>query len=1654
MDVVQDPENVERVPGTCSFALCLVRACRGELQFAWEESEDLMLEFASKVPGWQQLSRADLQRHRCLRWNPLWWLCILGCAACIVLGHGFHATFCQGGSVRTDEYEVERRARIWWVYCYSGGFVGTVLVDIVALLSALASNGSQEERNRTIRSCQVAILIQLWYMIGDLNLLYRMSRKDTVLMHAAAISRVTFGAAFLVAFVIGLLTPAGQAAFHRWAEGQPEPPGPEAGHPPGPPPPRETAITWMIRLFFCLFMVVAYLGYTPLLRLDYSEAEPLAQSAAQRGLWKLKVALVAGVVVLAAEGFMFSRGPGLYMLAAQPFFVLGTAYLMEDGKLSCRRFVAALGALLPFVVVGSGFAICGPSLWEILAGRSHEEQAGCREVTRKDEDLGEREKTILRERSELFAQGLLSWPGEGISLLAQSAKREQELERKSLEIRERENELRKKEREVDSLRDQVRKLEDQVQQERRAAEDLQYKNQSLVQELHLRNRELQEQSEELAKFIQELDAQSRGNIPSVIKETRQAREEDPENVQLKAWSASIEGEACEVGAGAPEPAESWKALAHRECCGGSSHQSNPDCFDAIYTEELCCAEADWDEEAALSKLGDMRRRKNRGASDEFVAVSGSASDPLHSAEDPNLPGNVKIDALQRYMEDDMLEPEHRLGFLPGKVLLYLFCCNGFHNEYCWGPAMPQALLPDVDAWEGAGASVGIRAVAFRDCGAKTQGVMMVVFPLSRSKQAGSQAMPSLERRQSFQELFRFCDYHIISFAQILPEGGGPARSFTEAEGCPFEGLKDTGRKVSVGRFLPPVKPQDIICIGLNYRAHADELKLPYPKNPVVFMKPTTCAAGHGDAIAKPRVTEKMDYEVELAVVIGRECKDVTPEQALDYVLGYTCANDLSTRDWQKVPELAGSQWCRSKSFEGFAPLGPILVTKDEVPDPGALRVQTFVNGVQMQDSSTRDLIFSVPQIISFLSMGTRHITCLQVWLKVAARNRSIPVLMPRPGDRVAVEVEGLGRFGTATSRSEALQHRENLGPSGDHGVSVTGVKCWSLVKPELVKTALADRMVLAGTSKTVPLWTPPWVGLPPLVQVGGFAFIMLIVAGVTPLFMGQGLFGLKPPVEPEPVEEEKPQIELGVTDDLFAPGRRRRAAPKPAKKAAPAMSEETPEEAAPSEPEPDAEAKPRVSAWQRLKDWMLVHTEPRPAKLPAKLARPAPGAKSPRSLGSLHCAASFKVLAVALPLALGRRQLRTSRACRCPQGRLPKRRETLLAGVGAGVASQSAQALDGAESDYVYPEWFTLPLAPYARRRTLQKEIVPGQVWVLDQIFGTFYVHVPIRATVLKVDGGLLVYAPVAATKECVGMIRALEQEHGPVRWILLPSKAVEHKVLTGPFARRFPDAKLFVAPGQFSVPIDLPLSSLGFPPFEVVDPSRLDELPWAKDCDTAHVDVSTFGEIALFHRSSKTLVVTDSLISIPEDPPPLLLDPEYRKALAYHARDDEGSLVLDADAQRRGWARISLFATFFNPGALAEGEVQVPEASAKRPWRWQPGWQESFRRLRNDGKPLVAPIIRELILKQQPEKTKAYVDRICSWGFVRAVSAHFDCPIKISPKQFRETFSFASGSGAGNLRYCAEDVAFLGDLQQSAIPDGQPVRAEGPCGYKSKPRG
>ncbi|KAG7287760.1 hypothetical protein NEMBOFW57_007275 [Staphylotrichum longicolle] len=183
----------------------------------------------------------------------------------------------------------------------------------------------------------------------------------------------------------------------------------------------------------------------------------------------------------------------------------------------------------------------------------------------------------------------------------------------------------------------------------------------------------------------------------------------------------------------------------------------------------------------------------------------------------------------------------------------------------------------------------------------------------------------------------------------------------------------TGETASIGRILSPLTQQEvgtIRCIGLNYKKHAEEAKMTIPDIPTVFLKPQTSLADPWPAptiIPKHTIaSDSADYESELAIVIGKEAKNVSEADALDYVLGYTACNDISSR----ASQFAQSQWCYSKGFDGACPIGPVLVAKELVPDVGALRLRGLKNGKVVQDSGLTDLIFSVEQIVSFLSQGT------------------------------------------------------------------------------------------------------------------------------------------------------------------------------------------------------------------------------------------------------------------------------------------------------------------------------------------------------------------------------------------------------------------------------------------------------------------------------------------------------------------------------------------------------------------------------------------------------------------------------------------------------------------------------------------------------------
>ena len=219
----------------------------------------------------------------------------------------------------------------------------------------------------------------------------------------------------------------------------------------------------------------------------------------------------------------------------------------------------------------------------------------------------------------------------------------------------------------------------------------------------------------------------------------------------------------------------------------------------------------------------------------------------------------------------------------------------------------------------------------------------------------------------------------------------------------------SSREVS-GQTLAPIVPAAIIGIGLNYRRHAEEIGAKIPEFPIVFLKFPGALSGPGDAIVLPQKlpSDTVDYEAELAVVIGRACKNATRESALDFVWGYTAANDVSARDWQI--EKGGSQWSRGKSFDSFCPLGPVLVSRDEIPNPNALAIKTVLNGETVQDWNTNDMIFDVPGIIEFLSSdttlpaGTVILTGTPQGVGMARE----PKLWLKDGDEVTIEIEKIG----------------------------------------------------------------------------------------------------------------------------------------------------------------------------------------------------------------------------------------------------------------------------------------------------------------------------------------------------------------------------------------------------------------------------------------------------------------------------------------------------------------------------------------------------------------------------------------------------------------------------------------------------------------------
>ena len=331
--------------------------------------------------------------------------------------------------------------------------------------------------------------------------------------------------------------------------------------------------------------------------------------------------------------------------------------------------------------------------------------------------------------------------------------------------------------------------------------------------------------------------------------------------------------------------------------------------------------------------------------------------------------------------------------------------------------------------------------------------------------------------------------------------------------------------------------------------------------------------------------------------------------------------------------------------------------------------------------------------------------------------------------------------------------------------------------------------------------------------------------------------------------------------------------------------------------------------------------------------------------------------------------------------------------------------------------WPLLPLYPYGQRPTLVRELIPDAVWSFEQLQGVYYVAVPIRMTVLRLQNGLLLYAPVAPTAEVRDQLALLEQQHGPVQTIVLPSSSgLEHKLPVPAMARAFPQAQVWVTPGQWSFPVPLPLGWLGFPQgrtrvlFEQGLPHS-QELDWCP-LGPLNLGVGTFMEAACLHRSSGSLLVTDALISIGREPPAVFeLDPT---PLLFHARE-QGDQPLDDGPQQRqkGWQRLALFASYLRPASLQVpplaqvlGQALAPGLRERRshfglyPFRWPAGWQAEFEQLLSDrpGHLQIAPVLERLVFPRSRTALVSWIRNLSALGDIRhLIAAHYDAPVPCS---------------------------------------------------------
>ena len=412
-----------------------------------------------------------------------------------------------------------------------------------------------------------------------------------------------------------------------------------------------------------------------------------------------------------------------------------------------------------------------------------------------------------------------------------------------------------------------------------------------------------------------------------------------------------------------------------------------------------------------------------------------------------------------------------------------------------------------------------------------------------------------------------------------------------------------------------------------------------------------------------------------------------------------------------------------------------------------------------------------------------------------------------------------------------------------------------------------------------------------------------------------------------------------------------------------------------------------------------------------------------------------------------------------------------------------------------------LPLAGTSTRRaTVETTIIKDTMWTHDQIQGVVNVNVPVRQTVIRLkDGGLWVHNPVAPTPQVMNMMKELERKYGPVKHIVLGTVALEHKATFGPFCQKFPQATVWIQPGQWAFPIDLPIDALGVKQ----KGQRLRELPvpgkpasnsifrtsakygppeWQDEIDyevlgpITFQSVGAFSETAFYHKSSKSLLVTDVVVGVDKNPPAIIQ--EDPRALLFHARDNITEVVVDTPENRqRGWRRMVQFGLVFFPSQISvvsTGEAlkeasQVPQSMKNLgdgavpgnlyPWTWDGNSDvKNFEALSNNGKLFCPPILTKLILDREPQITLDWVDRVSKRfsGMKRVIPCHLNNDVSMTAKDFSEAFDVlrSTPQNVKSQRPLGEDLALLQKASDiltdinvvgpSQVCDGEPARTLG----------